>query len=438
MASNVKDTFSFTKEPKSINEFDETVGRYNDDDVAIGNFLKFHWFPGPAIRFYDFNAFLSENAHLTLNFCTDSLLVRLYKECICLIAHLRNISITSFPEEQLIVKEKLQTNENYERSFILSNQQDSFYKLYTYRFEKEMEERINIYRLNVLIDTLNERGLSDKVLMNPEDISNIFSAKEIIKSQSGQNIFFFSNIPTNGNNFELLDKYLDSVTEYIAEREKEKDYISLNNLRFFLNDFTIMYKTLNQNKDEYFKKITTKYLTICSTFTENHPGFIGPKYCTFSKDLAKLKKQKTTFASSILEIKKEVSNIEFENFDTKTVVVSVVEILKYQRDKYNKALEPKYIKSTFQSNFERLKVGVSAIHGDDIYLTFFNYENLEHSIFNQAIDEFMNLMLSETINPKRNFIKEYEILINKAVMENDIFKSGQESNITKVLKVNKF
>lgn len=433
--SNLQDIFIFSKEPNSVNDFDEIVCTHNGDDIAIGNFLKFYWFPKPYVRFYDFNEFLNVNSHLTMSLCTDELLIRLYKQTICLIAYLRNIPIKSFPEEYQLVKEKFQANENYEKSFLLADQKDCFYKFYTYNFANQKQEAINISRLNSLIKTIIERGLSDQVLMHPEDINNIFSVKEIIHSPDGKNIYFFCNVPVMGNNFDLIDKYVDSIAEYIIEQESSSRELFV--LRFFLNDFSIMFQTLNQNEDEDFKQITKKYLTICSNFTEKYPGFISSKHCTFLKDIIKLKKQTKTFAHSVFEIKTEIPDVDFEVFDTKTVVVNILSVLKYQRDKYEKVFEPKYIKSTLQKNFESLKSGILSIQGNDIYFTFSNQNDLNESIFNQTIDEFMSLMLNEILNPKRNFLKEYEILMNKAIMENDMMKISH-NNSTTVAKVNKF
>lgn len=250
--SQLQDVFIFSKELKSVNDFDEIVCTHNGDDVAIGNFLKFNWFPKSVVRFYGFNEFLNVNSHLAVSLCTDELLIRLYKQSICLIAYLRNIPIKSFSEEYLFVKEKFKTSENYEKSFLLADQKDCFYKFYTFKFEQEKKEAINIFRLNFLIKNIIERGLSDKVAMHQEDINNIFSAKEVIHSLEARNIFFFCNIPVVGNNFELLDNYVDSVSEYIIEKKSSSR--DLFNLKNFLNDFSTMFKILNQNEDEYLKK----------------------------------------------------------------------------------------------------------------------------------------------------------------------------------------
>lgn len=424
--------FNFIKKEKTVNDFDEIVCQHEGDDVALGNFIKFFWFP--KTRFYEFNVFLGENYHFALSLCTDELLIKLYKESICLIAQLRNISIASFPEETILVKEKFQQNQKYDKKLLLSNQNDSFYKLYLYNPDNE----INLFDLTFLINTLIERGLSEKVKMYSQDINKLFKPQFIIGFQDDMVIDFFLKIPVEGSNFSLLDKYLDNVIEYIAEQENNEAHMKLFNLRFFLNDFSLMWKKLNQNKDEEFKVITKKYLNICTQFFDRHPGFIRPQYCNFSKKLIAFKKQTKAFAHSIFE-SSSIVNVAFQAINTKTIIIKTSSILQYQRDVHQKSFEPQYIVNTIQKNFNNLKVGVSTAYGEStIYLTFFNQHKLDESIFHHTIDSFMNVMLSEKLNPKRDFIVEYNILIDKAIMENDLLKSGGKSSSTGISKVKKF
>lgn len=433
-----KYNFIITSEPNSVNDFDEIIGTQNGDDIAIGNLLKFNWFPHPPIRFYDFNEFLSDNADLAIPLCSDNLLIRLYKESICLIAYLKNISITSFPEEQSIVKEKFQQNQNYEKKFILDNQTDSFYKLFTYNIEGTIKNAINIHRLVYLIKHLEKRGLSDKVIMDSDDITAIFSAERIIRTQGGRNIFLFCHIPTNGNHFSLLEKYVDDAAEFIDEKERNQNISALFELNPFFNDFVHMCNLLNENKDEHFKQITKKYMNICSKFMSNYPGLLSPKYCNFSKELLKLKKNTKSFAHSILETKSEISNVDFDMYDTKTILINIISVLNYQKDKHDKIFDPKYIKSTLLSQFKTLNVGTSDSHGDTLYFTFFNQEKLDPSIFNSTIQNFISIMLQDVLKSKKNFTKEYEILINQAILENDLLKNDLKDDPNKVIKINKF
>lgn len=435
----LQDIINISKELKSVNDFNEIVCTHYENDISIGSFLKLYWLPNNSNSFYDYDNFYSKNYQLLVDFCTDDLLVRLYKQSICLISQLRNIPIKSFPEDYQIVKEKLKIIDNHNKTPIL-NQKDIFYKFYTYKNITSIKTGINIFKLNHLIKTLNERGLSDKILMHPEDITNIFSATEILYSPDGENILFFSNIPTFGNKIELLDKYVDSFSEYVIKQENENNpysKFSYPSPRSFLNDFSIMFKILNENKDENFKDITKKYLTTCSNFTEKYPGLISPKYCSFSKDLIRLKKQKQSFASSIFE-QYITSKTDFKILDSKTVIVDIVSVLKYQRDKHTKAFEPKHIKSTLQKNVENLNTVILSSYDNIIYFTFFNTNKLDNTIFNQTIDNFMSFMLGEVLNPKRSFLNEYDNFINKAIMENDLLAISQKNNSQKVAKINKF
>lgn len=170
----------------------------------------------------------------------------------------------------------------------------------------------------------------------------------------------------------------------------------------------------------------------------NYPGLLSPKYCNFSKELLKLKKNTKSFAHSILETKSEISNVDFDMYDTKTILINIISVLNYQKDKHDKIFDPKYIKSTLLSQFKTLNVGTSDSHGDTLYFTFFNQEKLDPSIFNSTIQNFISIMLQDVLKSKKNFTKEYEILINQAILENDLLKNDLKDDPNKVIKINKF
>lgn len=427
------ENFYFIKEAKSVNDFDEIVCNHDGTDIAIGHFLKIYWYKN-NLSFYNFEIFLNQHKDFVVSLCTDELLLSLYKQTICCIAHLRNIKIDSFPEDSKIVQELFVSHPSDfdKKSDLLKNQINCFYQN-----SEQYGKGINLPRLTFLINTLKERKLDDQVKMNVQDIHKLFTAQELFSFQDGKSIEFFLNIPVHGNNLSLLDHYLDSFNQFIEINKGHIHSINFFSIRFFLNDFALMWEILNKNKDENFKVITKKYLDICSSFLADYPRLISNKHNHFPKDLIKFKKQKTAFGYSIFESNKPTSEIKFKNIDTKTIILDILPISQYHRDTYEKVFEYKYIKSTLENNFKKLNVGVISIYGDSLYLTFFNQHKLKEPLFNQTIQDFMNFMLTEKLNPKRDFSKEFNILIDKALMQNELLNSDTSIQPPKT-KVKKF
>lgn len=416
-------TLIFTAKEKSINDFDSIVCQHNGTDVAIGHFLKFYWYPIPTVRFYDLEALLNNYHSRVVSFCTDDLLIRLYKESICSLALLRNIPIQSFPDEYLIFKEKFENNESYDIQNIIPHISDSFYKSYT----KYFTNGINIHKTYFLIQALADRGLSKQVQILPEDINNIFTPKHIIKCSNGVSPNFFLNIPTTGNNLELLDKYLDQIVKF--KEIINESWIDFTRVTIFCDDFKHMYQILNDTKNKELLPLTKKHFSIALRLSEEYPNLFKPSNCKFLKDITRLKKKTKDFGYSILEDDKSSSmEVDFDIFKTKTILINCLDVLKYQREKYNKVLTPQYVLTTLKTILENLSIGVISISGHKIYFSLFEKSTIDEEIFNKAIDNFIQLILKEPLSPRVIFKKEYEIIMTQATMETDILKLDNQQS----------
>lgn len=444
MNNENKEYIVFFDEKNKVNDLNQIVANYIDNktsqnfDISIGFILNYIWH---YQAFYSdtFDNIRKNSLKKAISLCSDELLIKVYKQSLCLISIMQKENIKSFPEDMQIVKNKYMIIENYSSKFRedLNNQNDFFYKRYN---DYYYDENINIDALFQLLTILKERNLLEHVQIYQDDFFKIFSTKYILKNHA---LNFFLDLPIGGEKYDSLKLYLDGIEFYLDNYDTSHDdnlsySRQLRNIKYFFNEFLSIWNILNSLKDEDLKIYTKKYLDICQNFIEKNSGFLSKKSTSFFQDIIKIKKQKNAFGSSIFKKEDQCLKINFEDVPSKLICISLSEVANYQRDQYDKAFEIKYIQSALEKMFKSIQNVLVTFNNNNMYVVFINLDNLNDRLFSNAIQKITNSILFEKLNPNLKFQDEYEKLIDKIIMEQDLLEltirknsSPSKSPITK-------